>query len=106
MTAGTKEEQLEQIITQKWISLFPNSQEAYAERRRTHYPRLYVRLESENLDVPANSLPVRLTYWTNEYNTNRAQVEAAIVKLNEESSAPNGDKATTKLWWDKKPAGK
>lgn len=101
--AGTKEEQLEQIITQKWIALFPNSQEAYAERRRTHYPKLFDRLESENLDVPPTSLPVRLTYWTNEYNTNAAQVEAAIQKLNEESSTPNGDKATTKLWWDKKP---
>ena len=101
--AGTKEEKLEQIITQKWISLFPNSQEAYAERRRTHYPKLFNRIESENPDVAATSLPVRLTYWTNEYNTNKKQVEAAIVLLNGESSTPNGDKASTKLWWDKKP---
>ncbi len=102
-TDGSKEEQLEQIITQKWISLFPNSQEAYAERRRTHYPKLYDRLESENLDVPATSLPVRLCYWTNEYNTNKKQVDAAIQLLNSESTTPNGDKASTKLWWDKKP---
>jgi len=102
-TGGSKEEQLQQIITQKWISLFPNSQEAYAERRRTHYPKLYPRLESENLDVPATSLPVRLCYWTNEYNTNAKMVNAAIQMLNSESTTPNGDKASTKLWWDKKP---
>jgi len=102
LTGGTKEQQLEQIITQKWIGLYPDSQEAYAERRRTKYPILYNRLESENLDVPATSLPVRLTYWTNEYTNNNAMVLEAITKLNAESSTPNGDKATTKLWWDKK----
>jgi len=63
---------------------------------------LYPRLESENLDVPATSLPVRLTYWTTEYNTNNAEVLNAITKLNAESTTPNGDKANTKLWWDKK----
>ena len=72
---GTKEQQLEQIITQKWIGLLPDSQEAYAERRRTGYPKLYPRLESENPDVPATSLPVRLTYWTAEYTNNKAEVD-------------------------------
>ena len=102
-TGGTKEDQLEQIITQKWIGLYPDSQEAYAERRRTHFPKLYPRLESENPDVVTTSLPVRLTYWTNEYTNNNAMVLEAIDKLNSESTTPNGDKATTKLWWDKKP---
>jgi|WetSurMetagenome_2_1015567.scaffolds.fasta_scaffold00981_3 hypothetical protein len=102
LTAGTKEQKLEQIITQKWIGLLPDSQEAYAERRRTHYPKLYDRVESENLDVPKTSLPVRLTYWTNEYTNNNAMVLEAITKLNAESSDPHGDLATTKLWWDKK----
>ena len=100
--AGSKEYQLEQIITQKWIGLLPDSQEAYAERRRTGYPKLYPRLESENTDVAPTSLPVRLTYWTNEYTNNKAEVEKAITLLNGESTTPNGDKATTKLWWDKK----
>ncbi|HAM11437.1 MAG: hypothetical protein A2X04_08925 [Bacteroidetes bacterium GWF2_41_9] len=102
LSGGTKEQQLEQIITQKWIGLLPDSQEAYAERRRTGYPKLYPRLESENTDVAATSLPVRLTYWTSEYTNNKAAVETAIQTLNGESTTPNGDKATTKLWWDKK----
>jgi len=100
--AGSKEYQLEQIITQKWIGLLPDSQEAYAERRRTGYPKLYPRLESENPDVPATSLPVRLTYWTAEYTNNKAEVDKAIQLLNGESKTPHGDLPTTKLWWDKK----
>ena len=36
---GSKEEQLEQIITQKWIAVFPNGNEGWAEVRRTDYPR-------------------------------------------------------------------
>jgi hypothetical protein len=99
---GSKEEQLEQIITQKWIGLYPDSQEAWAERRRTHYPKLYERIESENLDVPASSLPVRLVYWSTEYTNNIDELNKGIQLLNSESSTPNGDKASTKLWWDKK----
>ncbi|MCK9414366.1 MAG: SusD/RagB family nutrient-binding outer membrane lipoprotein [Prolixibacteraceae bacterium] len=103
MTGGTKEQKLEQIITQKWIGLYPDSGEAYAERRRTRYPKLFDRLDSENPDVPKTSIPARLTYWSNEYNTNNAEVLKAITMLNAESSNPQGDKANTKLWWDKKP---
>lgn len=33
------EEKLERIITQKWIAMFPNGQEAWSEFRRTGYPR-------------------------------------------------------------------
>ena len=102
LAGGTKEQQLEQIITQKWIGLQPDSQEAYAERRRTGYPKLFPRLESENPDVAATSLPTRLCYWTAEYTNNKAEVDKAIALLNAESKAPNGDKASTKVWWDKK----
>ncbi len=101
-TAGTTEQQLEQIITQKWLALFPDSEEAYAERRRTGYPILYPRLESENPDVPREKVPYRALYWSREYTDNAAEVEKAIGLLNAESSAANGDKASTKLWWDKK----
>lgn len=34
------EENLERIITQKWIAMFPLGLEAWAERRRTGYPPL------------------------------------------------------------------
>ncbi len=101
--AGTLEYNLEQIITQKWLALFPDSEEAYAERRRTGYPKLLPRVESENPDVPREKVPYRALYWTAEYTNNKAEVEKAITLLNTESAAANGDKASTRLWWDKKP---
>jgi len=100
--AGTVEYNLEQIITQKWLALFPDSEEAYAERRRTGYPKLLARVESENPDVPRDKIPYRALYYTTEYTNNKAEVDKAITLLNAESSAANGDKASTKLWWDKK----
>ena len=36
-----KETKLEKIITQKWIAMFPEGCEAWAEQRRTGYPRLF-----------------------------------------------------------------
>jgi hypothetical protein len=101
--AASQEVQLEQISTQKWLALFPDSEEAYAERRRTGYPKLLPRVESENPDVPREKVPYRALYYTVEYTNNKAEVEKAIGLLNAESSAANGDKASTKLWWDKKP---
>lgn len=98
LATGEKEEQLEQIITQKWLGLYPeNSIEAWTVRRITKYPRLYDRLESEEPLIPANSLPTRLTFTTGEYTNNKAEVEKAISKLG------GPDDGTTKLWWDKKP---
>lgn len=100
--AASDEVKLEQIITQKWLALFPDSEEAYAERRRTGYPKLLPRVESENPDVPREKVPYRALYYTTEYTNNRAEVDKAIGLLNAESLTPNGDKASTKLWWDKK----
>ena len=36
-----KETKLEKIITQKWIAMFSEGCEAWAEQRRTGYPRLF-----------------------------------------------------------------
>jgi hypothetical protein len=96
MTAGTKEQQLEQIITQKWIGLYPESDEAWVERRRTKYPILFPRLGSDNLDIPSTSFPTRLTFINSEYTNNSEAVLSAIEMLG------GPDNGATKLWWDKK----
>lgn len=41
--AAIKERNLERIITQKWIAIFPLGVEAWSEHRRTGYPRLLPR---------------------------------------------------------------
>lgn len=38
---ASNEEKLERIITQKWIANFPLSTEAWADYRRTGYPKLF-----------------------------------------------------------------
>jgi len=91
------ERQLEQIITQKWIALFPDSFEAWAERRRTGYPTLYPRLNSDNPDVPVDAVPRRVPYVAQMYSTNTEAVNAAVSNL-----LGGPDNAATKLWWDKK----
>jgi hypothetical protein len=97
--AGTKEYQLEQIITQKWLALYPDGWEAWTEVRRTGYPKLYPRLNSENVDVPADQLMRRVTFVESEFANNAAAVTEALGF----PELANGDKNSTRLWWDKKP---
>jgi hypothetical protein len=97
-TAGTFERQQEQIITQKWLALFPiNDVEAWAERRRTGYPRGYAVLFSQNPRVPKNALMRRLRYPPLAYSTNNAATTAAATLLG------GPDENDTRLWWDAKP---
>ncbi|MGX1928566.1 SusD/RagB family nutrient-binding outer membrane lipoprotein [Flagellimonas sp. 2504JD4-2] len=95
---GGAERQLEQIITQKWIAIYPNGWEAWAELRRTGYPRQYARVESQNPDVGVDEIMRRMVYVQSEFDTNGDAVNAAIA-LPEMSG---GDRNSTKVWWDKK----
>jgi len=96
--ATDNEKALEQIITQKWIAIFPNGWEAYAETRRTGYPKQYSRVSSENADVPVDEIPRRLVYVASEFSTNGTAVNAAIAL----PEIGGSDKNNVKLWWDKK----
>jgi hypothetical protein len=95
--ASNSEVALEQIITQKWLALFPNGWEAWAEARRTGYPRQYARVASDNPDVPVDQIPSRMIYTSSEFTTNADAVNAAI-----SGELSGQDKNNTKLWWDKK----
>ncbi len=95
--AGVKEKQLEQIITQKWIAIYPNSQEAWAEKRRTGYPTTYDRLNTDNPGIPVSTVPRRVPFVDGEFTTNADAVNAAAKNL-----LGGPDNGTTKLWWDAK----
>lgn len=95
-SAGSMEQQLEQIITQKWIALYPDSREAWAEKRRTGYPTTYARLFSDS-NIPVTTVPRRVTYVDGEFTTNAEAVNAAIDNL-----LGGPDNGSTKLWWDAK----
>jgi hypothetical protein len=96
--AGSFERRLEQIITQKWLALFPmNDTEAWAERRRTGYPKGYAIIESANPDLTRTQLARRLIYPPNSYSKNGAATTAALTLLG------GPDTYATRLWWDAKP---
>jgi len=101
LVSGTKERQLEQIATQKWLALYPDGWEAWAELRRNKYPKFYPRVASDNVDVPRTIVMPRLIFVEGEYNNNRAGVQAA--EKFPELVSRGGNKNSTKLWWDAKP---
>ncbi|MFB6455385.1 SusD/RagB family nutrient-binding outer membrane lipoprotein [Chitinophaga sp. Hz27] len=76
---GTSENQINQIITQKYIAgFFQNSDfNAWYENRRTGYP-VFKLNSTTNLNVPPTSFPLRWMYPTNELNYNSDNVNAAI----------------------------
>lgn len=98
--AGDMERQLEQIITQKWIALYPDGWEAFAELRRTGYPKTYPLLNTDNPDLATTDIFRRMTFVDGEFSNNEAAVLAAQ-QLGELSSR-GGDKNSTKVWWDAK----
>ncbi|WP_323134282.1 SusD/RagB family nutrient-binding outer membrane lipoprotein [Tellurirhabdus rosea] len=87
--------QREQIGTQKWLALYPDGLEAWAEFRRSRYPKLYPVANSDNSDVPVGGVLRRIPFLDLEKQTNAAAVKDAEKLLN------GPDKANTPLWWDK-----
>lgn len=96
-SGGSFDEQLEQISTQKWITLFGNDYEIYANWRRTGYPVL------SQVNYPGNvtggkmfrrfSLP-NSENLTNQTNYLEALQRQGFAELNE-------DNLLTRVWWDK-----
>ncbi|WP_422090351.1 SusD/RagB family nutrient-binding outer membrane lipoprotein [Tenacibaculum ovolyticum] len=83
-------DKLKQIGREKWVALFFQGPEAWAEARR---------LDSPSMNIPegesASDLPVRLLFSDREKIINSNNVANAITLL-----ANGGDEYTTKLWWD------
>lgn len=97
-TGAGFETKLEQIISQKWLALYPDGWEIWAERRRTNYPDLYPIIESLNPDIPRNEFPQRVVFVPGERQNNTSAVEEAINNL-----LDGPDNGATKVWWDTKP---
>jgi hypothetical protein len=101
--AANAEGKKEIVLTQKYIHLFSQSFEAWAEYRRTGYPKSIVKPGEVTYNgvkfVTANDtgtdIVPRLKYDTNEYTLNKENVSAAATSI-------GGDAYTTKLWWAKK----
>ena len=102
--AASKEDQLARIQTQKYIALFPLSNEGWAEQRRTGYPKFFVALVNKsNGAVDTQEGVRRVIYSSNAYDTNAEGIKGGIALLNKENTSKkgiSGDKGGTHLWWD------
>lgn len=86
------EEKLERIIIQKWITMYPDGQEAWSEFRRTGYPKLFpVIVNNSGGKIPG--FIRRINMPTAE--ANNPALAAAI------STLGGPDNGGTRLWWDK-----
>ncbi len=83
---------LQQIAVQKWIALFTQGNEAWAEWRRTGFPSTVAMGPSAYPDVL--TVPRRWPYPSNEQTVNNASLTAAI-------AAQGADTYATRMWWDK-----
>ncbi len=92
---ATNEEKLERIITQKWIAMFPEGQEAWSEYRRTGYPKIFPVVSNQSGGIIDTNLQIRrIPFVDSELSTNTPGVANAVTLL---GGADNGG---TRLWWD------
>lgn len=80
---------MNQIAEQKWLALFYQPYEAWAEWRRLDYPILTPAVDALN----GTTIPVRHAYPTAEPTQNTANYNAAV-------AAQGEDGLFTNLWWD------
>jgi len=92
----TPERKLERIITQKWLAIFPDGQEAWSEFRRTKYPKLFpVVLNKSGGTISTSAFIQRINFPTTEIGKNPNGVTAAVGLLG------GPDTGGTPLWWAK-----
>ncbi|MBF8965397.1 SusD/RagB family nutrient-binding outer membrane lipoprotein [Pontibacter sp. FD36] len=81
---------------QKWIALYERPFHAWTEFRRLDYPQLQA--PDPQYRPAYNVVPVRYPYPPTERTLNPDAVNAA-------ATAIGGDEATTRIFWDVRPAG-
>ena len=90
--------ELERIMVQKWIALYPDGQEAWSEIRRTGYPKVFPSQTNRSGGVlPSGATIRRVPLPQQEYDGNAEQVAKAVNEF-----LGGSDNCAQKLWWDAK----
>ena len=94
--SATNEQNLERIITQKWIANFPSGGwESWTDYRRTGYPRLFPVVVNNSGGTINTALQIRrIAYPSTEYTSNAAGVAGGVSLLG------GPDNGGTPVWWD------
>lgn len=96
-TSASMETNLQRIMIQKWLANYPNGWETWVDIRRTGYPKFFPVVNNRSNGVVNTERGMRrLPYSQKEYNTNQANVQAAVGMLG------GPDNGGTDLWWAKK----
>ncbi|PZP51964.1 MAG: SusD/RagB family nutrient-binding outer membrane lipoprotein [Pseudopedobacter saltans] len=94
--AASNEQKLERIITQKWIAIFPDGADAWADYRRTGYPKLFPVVVNNSGGTISTSIQIRrMPYPSDEYLNNASAVAAAV-----QNTLGGKDNGGTRVWWD------
>jgi hypothetical protein len=90
------ETKLEKIITQKYLALFPLSTEAWAEMRRTGYPKVFPVLNTDDGDgsIEQGDMIRRIPWVPTD------PVAASMVEASGIPALGGPDEQATRLWWD------
>ncbi|WKN45207.1 SusD/RagB family nutrient-binding outer membrane lipoprotein [Tunicatimonas pelagia] len=81
---------LQQIGEQKWVALYMQGLQAWAEWRRTGYPEL----APAPAAVEGRAIPRRRAYAQIESDLNKANYDEAVARLSE------GNTMESRMWWD------
>ncbi|MCD6332113.1 MAG: SusD/RagB family nutrient-binding outer membrane lipoprotein, partial [Bacteroidales bacterium] len=92
---------VELITEQKWMAIFGQGVEAYAEIRRTHTPSRIFEYELEATEYPGRGLPIRLPYSDGEQSENGINLNAAKTRQGIENIDLGMFGA--RVWWDVRP---
>ncbi len=89
--SGSTENQLEMIMNQKVISMYPDESQAWFEWLRTGYPRIMVGHRPSNNTM--NEAPRRMPWPQIEQSVNSDNYEEALARQ-------GADTRLTRIWWD------
>lgn len=96
--SATTEQKQERIIVQKWLANWTLGNEAWADYRRTGYPKLIPVAFNGSTVVDINVGPQRQAYPISEYTDNLQNVQTAVSTM-----LGGPDNMATRLWWACKP---
>jgi hypothetical protein len=92
--SGTEDEQLEKIMNQKLVALYPDEFQGWCEYRRTGYPKVPIGPDEAALK---GQVPRREPWPTKEETINSASFEEALARYG------GNDSRLVRFWWDANP---
>lgn len=91
-----RETKLEKIITQKWLAVFPEGYEAWAEHRRTGYPRIFpVKINNSKDGSIDTQIMIRRLNFPGSVKSLENDLYKRLV-----TALGGADHGGTRLWWD------